>query len=214
MDFLMNIGIDLSGNIYGYLTVIRKNGKCKKGYTYECQCDCGKIITVQRANLVRGHVKSCGCKRVEMIIAGQKGHKLSKTRLYKIYYNIIGRCTNPKNTSFKNYGEKGIDLCPEWKGEKGFINFYNWAMQNNYSDTLTIDRIDNNLNYSPSNCRWVSQKVQQNNRSNNHVITYDDKSMTISQWADYLNVPVYMILNRLKRGRSDIDAIGELYESR
>ena len=208
----MNIGTSLEGNRYGYLTAIKINGKCKKGYTYECKCDCGNTITVKRYELVRGHKKSCGCKTKEMIGDSKNNHDLSHTRLYRIYSGMIFRCSNEKSISYTHYGKKGIKICPEWLGKNGFKNFSEWAYKNGYTNNLTIDRIDNALDYSPANCRWTTQKVQQNNRTNNHVITFDDKSMTISQWAEYLNVPIHAIRNRLKRGRTDAEAIKELYE--
>ena len=91
----------------------------------------------------------------------------SKTRLYKIYYQMLARCYKPNNINYKNYGAKGIRVCEEWK--KSYSNFYNWSMKNGYSENLTIDRIDGSLGYSPNNCRWVTMKVQSENRKKRNI---------------------------------------------
>lgn len=88
-------------------------------------------------------------------------HNLSKSRIYRIWIGMRARCDNPKCNNYKHYGARGISVCPEWNNsENGFINFYSWAMKNGYDETLSIDRINNNGNYSPDNCRWVTQSVQ------------------------------------------------------
>ena len=117
---------------------------------------------------------------------------LSKTRIYKIYHRMVYRCRKDKTSeAYKYYREKNITVCDEWLGESGFINFYNWSMENGYSDELTIDRIDSNGNYEPSNCRWVDYTVQANNTSRNRIITYAGKTQTMAEWARELNIPYF-----------------------
>ena len=110
------------------------------------------------------------------------------------------RCYRNKETAYKYYGDRGIIVCDEWLND--FQAFYDWAMANGYDDTLTIDRIDVNGNYEPSNCRWVSRKVQMNNTRRNHLITYNGKTQTIAQWAEELNIKQNTLLYRIRRGWS------------
>lgn len=167
------------------------NGK-KNGfrYFYTCLCDCGKITIVAKSHLLSGHTRSCGC-------ISQK-HLKTNTRLFRIWNGIKGRCFNKNNNKFKNYGGRGISICDEWKND--FKTFYDWAMSNGYADNLTIDRIDNNGNYEPSNCRWVNQKVQQNNKSNSCFIEYNGKSLTLSQWAELYGLNYSTLKSRLSYG--------------
>ena len=132
-----------------------------------------------------------------------KAHGLSNTRLYRIWYGMKQRCYNPKNTRYKNYGGRNITVCDEW--ENDFISFYNWAIYNGYNDNLTIDRIDVNGNYKPDNCRFIDQKTQQRNRSNNHLITYNGKTHCINEWAEILGFSKYVIQNRILRDKWDIE---------
>lgn len=167
------------------------NGK-KNGfrYFYACLCDCGKLTIVAKNHLLSGHTRSCGC-------ISQK-HLKTDTRLFRIWKGIKGRCFNKNNNKFKNYGGRGILICDEWKND--FKAFYDWAMANGYQDDLTIDRIDNNGNYEPLNCRWVSQKVQQNNKSNSYFIEYNGKSLTLSQWAELYGLNYSTVKSRLSYG--------------
>lgn len=109
------------------------------------------------------------------------------------------RCNNPNNKRYKNYGGKGIKVCEEWMS---FENFRDWSLQNGYDEGLTIDRIDCNGNYEPSNCRYVTTKVQNRNYSRNHLITYQGKTQCIADWADETGINSGTILFRIKRGKT------------
>ena len=199
--------LDLTGQRFGKLVVLNrtedyifKSGR--KERMWHCQCDCGNIIDVVGTNLKNNNTISCGCFRREKMKNLKTTHGLSHSRLRLIYRNIKSRCYNPNDKKFKNYGGRGITICDEWLGDNGFINFYNWAVTHGYSENLTIDRIETNGNYEPSNCRWADFTVQANNRTNNHLITYNDKTMTISNWAKELGINYKTLSNRILQGWS------------
>ena len=127
-------------------------------------------------------------------------HGLTSTRPYSVWEHIIQRCNNPKNERYKNYGGRGIKVCDQWQGMYGSLNFYIWALNNGYDDTLSIDRIDVNGNYEPNNCRWATEKEQQNNRTNNHLITFDGRTQTLQMWADEYGIYKRTLLSRLEKG--------------
>ncbi|MCQ2270959.1 MAG: hypothetical protein MJZ52_07020 [Bacteroidales bacterium] len=136
-----------------------------------------------------------------MFIKGDKGHLkhgLRKTRLYRIWSNIKTRCHNQNDKHFSQWGARGVTMCEEWKND--FKSFYDWAMSNGYSDDLTIDRIDNNGNYEPSNCRWTSYKEQNQNKRNVIILEYDGKSMSATAWAKELNIGHDTIRQRFHKG--------------
>lgn len=120
-----------------------------------------------------------------------------KERLYTIWKGMHQRCTDPNWIGAKYYVEKGVSVCEEW-GE--YIVFREWAMSNGYDDTLSIDRIDNNGNYCPENCRWVTAKTQANNQSRNHKLTHEGITKTMSEWADSVGIPYATLKRRIYKG--------------
>lgn len=184
---------DLSGQKFGFLTAIKVVEKNNKGESvWECICDCGNITKSTCSNLKRGHTKSCGCYKKVCCIT----HHETNTRLYKIWKGIKTRCYNKNFPKYSNYGGRGISVCEQWL--ENYSNFRDWSMLNGYNDTLTIDRIDNNGNYEPNNCRWVNNKTQSNNRRDNCFITYLGETLTISQWGDRLGIDPKTIRARYK----------------
>ncbi len=123
-----------------------------------------------------------------------------KSRLYHIWEDMKNRCYNAKNKRYHSYGGRGITVCDEWKND--FKVFYDWAHLNGYSAELTIDRIDVNGSYEPTNCKWSTQKQQGNNRTTNRRIELNGVVKTVAQWCDYKGMPYYVLKNRLKRGWS------------
>lgn len=194
---------NLCGKKFGRLTVIRQSDNhtypCgNSSVTWECKCDCGNLVTVLSRSLTKGATLSCGCYHKELAKKQKTIHGKHNTRLYRIWYKMHDRCYNIKSSAYKNYGNRGIIICDKWKND--FMSFYEWAMNNGYSDELTIDRINVNGNYEPSNCRWVNRKFQANNRRNNNIITYNNESLTISEWADKINMNRSTFANRLSSG--------------
>lgn len=184
------------GKRYGSLTVIKLEYKAKNGSNYWlCKCDCGNKTIVRTDNLRNGHTKSCGCLREKTSSELLTTHGLSETRIYKIYKAMKSRTTNKNSTGYKNYGGRGIKICDEWLSD--FRKFYYWSINNGYKDGLTIDRIDVNGNYEPSNCRWTTMKEQGNNKRNNHNITYNGETHTMKQWAERLGINYYTLERRI-----------------
>lgn len=137
----------------------------KSGHrAFLCECDCGNAKLIEPAQWEQEIVKSCGCKKTELSRETNTKHGLSKTRLYGIWQGMNDRCFNSKSQSYSNYGGRGITVCPEWIGEQGLLNFIDWSENNGYADNLSIDRINVNGNYEPSNCRWADWVTQNNNR--------------------------------------------------
>ena len=181
---------DLTNKRFGKLLVVENtNKKRNKKTIWLCKCDCGNYKEVQVDNLTSGHTKSCGCLNGK----GYK-HNLKNTRLYYIWSCMKQRCYNENHKQYKDYGQRGIKICNEWHE---FINFYNWAINNDYQDNLTIDRINNNGNYEPNNCRWVNMKIQSNNRRSNHIIEYKNETHTLKEWCDILKLNYKTIQTRI-----------------
>lgn len=156
---------DLAGMRFGRLKVIGDTGmRRQRQIVWECDCDCGNTCFVRSSHLRSGATRSCGCLNSEMVSARAKARAKNykyPPRLRRIWRNMKQRCTNPSSDSFKNYGARGIAFCEEWAV---FEPFANWAVNNGYADHLTLDRIDNDGNYQPSNCKWSTWKEQANNR--------------------------------------------------
>lgn len=172
---------DLRGIKFGFLTVMNEEPIRKNNNTYwKCKCICGNERYYIAGNLHSGASKSCGCQKNSRSNNRKKRYS-QPPRLRRIFYGMKTRCYNSSAEQYKNYGARGIKICNEWLNNSK--NFYEWAINNGYSDNLTIDRINVNGNYEPNNCRWVTMGMQQNNRRNSTRITINQKTKTASQWA-------------------------------
>ena len=180
------------GDIYGRLTLIKKYEGKKSLF----RCECGNIKMINIHNVEYGRVKSCGCLFKE---GNNKKHGDKNERLYHIWKSMRERCNTPSCRSYYNYGGRGIGICSEWDD---YLNFKNWAINNGYSKDLTIDRINVDGNYEPSNCRWVTMKQQGNNKRTNVFLTYNGKTMTMTQWAEEIGIDHRVLWSRLNSGWS------------
>lgn len=190
---------DITGQRFGKLVAIEPCGREKSGVVrWRCKCDCGNFTEVSGTSLRAGTTKSCGCGVIEGLKIGweRPTHKQSRTRLYSIWCGMKSRTSEKADARHKkDYYDRGIRICDEW--EHSYEAFMDWALANGYSEGLTIDRIDNNGNYCPENCRWVTLAEQANNKRNNRNYTFNGKTQNIQQWARELNVSEDMLRGRL-----------------
>lgn len=166
---------DLTGLRFGKLVVLKRNEANTNGGKpqWDCVCDCGNHTVVPASDLISSNTRSCGCLRGEAHYRKYTVPNLMKTRIYSIWCGMKQRCRDVNAINYRHYGGKGIKVCDEWVNN--LQAFHEWAMANGYADHLTLDRIDNDKGYSPDNCRWVTMKEQQNNRSNNVKRDMEDK---------------------------------------
>ena len=205
---------DIIGMKFGRLTVIKLDHikKASKNlYYYLCKCDCGKEHIVIKSSLLNGLTRSCGCYNNEVRaekFRQRAKHYMTDTRLHKMWEKMKGRCYCKTDPRYKDYGGRGIRVYDEWKSD--FKTFYDWAMNNGYDETApygkcTLDRINVNGNYEPSNCRWVTLKEQNRNRRNNKLITYKNETHCLFEWAEIYGINPKILSQRLNRDKMDFE---------
>lgn len=198
----MGTKVDLTGRRFGRWLVLEETDERKCGSVmWLCKCDCGTIKTVSSNSLLTGKSLSCGCYNKDV----NTKHGMGRTRLHGIWSNIRYRCQNPNSIGAKNYIGRGIKVCDEWANS--FEAFAEWALANGYRDDLTIDRIDNDGNYEPSNCRWATVKEQGRNKRNNIWLTCGGETHILSEWARITNQPRTRLTRRYHLGWSDEEII-------
>lgn len=191
---------DLTGMRFGRLTAIKRVGTKHGKALWLCKCDCGGQKETISTNLLRGQTTSCGCKVVENVRSISCKHGESHTsRLYNIWAGMKKRCYSPNNHKYKDYGARGIKMCNEWL--KDYTVFRDWAMANGYTDGTTIDRIDNNGNYEPGNCRWITVAEQQKNRRNTRLYIMNGQLLTIPELARLKGMSPAVIRQNLRKGK-------------
>lgn len=195
--------VNIIGKRFGRLVVVEQaERKSSNGTLYwKCICDCGKSKEIRGTNLTSGATTSCGCYNKEII---SKDNPKYKRKLYYIYRGMLDRCNNKNNKHYSNYGGRGIGVCDEWNI---YENFEKWALENGYAKGLWIDRIDNNSDYNPTNCRFCTPKEQQNNKRTNVIISIGGVEHTIQQWSDISGIKRATIERRYKLGWNPEDLL-------
>lgn len=196
--------LDLSGKKFGRLTPIRVVSKDKDKNLWECRCDCGNTSVVATEALTSGNTKSCGCYKADEFKQRVTKHGMKHTKIYGTWLNMKNRCNNPRCKAYPYYGGRGIKVCDDWNNR--FESFLR-DMREPSDNSLSIDRIDPDGNYEPSNCRWATEYTQQHNKRNTIRITIDGKEDTVDKWALVSPVLSGTIRARLKKGASGYDAV-------
>lgn len=189
--------IELAGQRFGRLLVIAEAGRQDRKVTWLCRCDCGNESTVLGVNLRAGHTTSCGCWKREVPGTWSLKHGQSKSRLYKIWRNMVRRTTDPNFPDYHNYGGRGITVCQEWR--ESFEAFARDMGPTHQADR-TIDRINNDGNYEPDNCRWATALEQGRNKRNNRLLTFNGQTMPVSAWVEQTGISKGAIQGRLRAG--------------
>lgn len=201
----MSVLIDLTGQRFGRLIVIERvndtlDKSGRKYSTWKCQCDCGNYTNATTNNLRSGNTKSCGCYHKEKLKNGKHGYR--NTRIYSICNSMKQRCNNKNNVEYKNYGGRGIKVCAEWNKPDGLKNFAEWSIKNGYKENLTLDRINVNGNYEPSNCRWIPLEEQFKNMRKNVYVEYNGEKMIIADFSRRTGIDHRKVSRYLKNGYS------------
>lgn len=193
--------IDLAGQQFGRLVVVRLDGKKGNHAAWHCQCQCGQTARVTSNNLRTGTTQSCGCLNRERVSDALKEssttHGMRYTRIYDVWLNMKQRCTNPNNDHFPAYGGRGIVICDRWM--MSFEAFYE-DMGDPPSEDYTIDRKNVHGNYEPGNCRWVPREVQASNTQRSVMLTFQGRTQTAKQWALELGIRPGTVAQRARKG--------------
>ncbi len=189
------MAIDMAGQRYGRWTVLERAGSNHGAATWLCRCECGREVVVEGRSLRRGISQGCGsCASRE----SKTTHGASKTRLHATWMSMRYRCGNKNCPGYKNYGGRGIRVCAEW--DESFGPFRDWAMANGYKASLEIDRINNDGNYEPRNCRWATRKQQARNARSNVHITINGVTKLLCEWAEATGIKYEALRGRYRRG--------------
>jgi hypothetical protein len=197
---------DISGCIFGRLTAISRQYQGEDGAWYWlCKCECGNEIICNLGRLNSGNTKSCGCLKRDTTSSLMRKHGMTKTKLGVVFKGIKQRCSNPKHIGYKNYGGRGIYVCEEWLNNSSL--FFEWAAESGYEEGLVIDRIDNDGPYSPENCRWVTPAKNSYNKRDTLFLTFNGRTLAVSEWAEELNINSKTIASRIRAGYTAEEAL-------
>lgn len=190
----------MTGKRIGRLVVVGRAENSSQGQArWLCVCDCGNTNIVKGQDLRSGKTISCGCYKIEQ----QTKHGDHKEQLYRVWVSMKCRCNSKSNRWYHIYGGKGVSVFYEW--ENDYKKFKDWAIQSGYRKGLTLDRIDVNGNYEPSNCRWITIQEQQYNKTSNVFIEIDGVTKTLTEWCKEYGVKMSTARGRIKRGLKEIN---------
>ena len=187
------------GDRYGRLMILAEITETQERRSFLCRCDCGKELKAYLYKINFGRTKSCGCLKKEFLINRNLKHGHSNTKLYKVWRMMKQRCFDKNNNRYSNYGGRGIKVCAQWLV---FDLFYEWAINNGFKEGLTIERRNNNGNYEPENCTWISLQEQAINRRTNKHIEFNGKVLVLQQWSELLRIDYDVLQWRLSHGWS------------
>ena len=188
--------VNLTGEVFGRLEVISFAGHSSSGCRqWKCKCVCGNIVVVIAKNLRKGNTKSCGCFKLDRVITHGACLDGKVSRSYGTWRSMKQRCYNPKCNEYHNYGFRGVVMCERWLGEDGFIHFL--SDMGEKPKGLTLERINNNGNYGPDNCKWATQKEQNSNKRTNRLTTYKGETKTTTQWSEVIGCNKVTLAYRL-----------------
>lgn len=203
------VPLDLLGKRFGQLTVVERVENASNGQArWKCICDCGETCIARASKLVRGVKFRCKKCRYKYISETKSTHREEPRDLWVRYCCMKNRCTRHDYHAYHRYGGRGITICDEWS--KSFIAFRDWALNNGYRKGLTLDRIDNNGNYCPENCRWATQQEQCNNNSRNRIVVVFGEKDTLANWVRKANANYKHVMYLLNKGEDPDDVIGSL----
>lgn len=197
--------IDLTGQRFGRLVVLSWSGFHGGRSMWRCTCDCGVTKDVIGVDMRKGRTNSCGCLREESRTRNHRSHGMADSPEYAAWHAMRTRCTNPNCREWQYYGARGIRVCARWA--ESFEVFYS-DMGPRPSSSYSIDRIDVNGHYEPSNCRWATMNTQQSNKRSNTMLTYQGRTQHLAAWARELGFAETTIIHRRSLGWSDDKVLG------
>lgn len=196
LSLMLRHKTDIVGQRFGRLLVIKRINNDKWGHAqWVCKCACGTEKIILGYNLNSGAIKSCGCLHNEgnnTKHGHTKNNKFSK--IYAAWRNMIQRCVDPNDKNYQHYGGRGIKVCKRWMKFKNFLEDMGEVPKG-----YQIDRINNDGNYCKSNCRWVTSKINNRNKRNNHLITHNGKTQCLSSWAEEYQIPYFILSDRINK---------------
>lgn len=199
----------MKGKIYGRLTTTDHDKMVGGVRIVKCYCECGNTGEYRLSDLKSGNTRSCGCLFKETRQYAHRTHGKGNTRLYSIWTNMKTRCHNANTPTYENYGNRGISINDEW--DEDFQSFYDWAIENGYRENLTIERLDCNGHYEPSNCTWIKASEQSKNRRNNIMISVNGESSTLRDWCVRFGLKYKNIHQYIKRKNKPADEALQVY---